>query len=187
MEVDEERFIPPRLKISSQEQDTNIQHFLSALLSIWNLFGEEILKIDNFKRNNHSWSDKLAIGCSLLLIKIHVFEAFIFFKARTKTSILQIFVLISLKCSPLPAEQPTGLADRAQNLRQVIFMKTSFGTRVSRIGLAVFWTSFYEIFMKYFYLASSHSPFFSNLGNQNYTNVKTQIKKTREVRSTTLV
>ena len=54
MEVDEERFIPPRLKISSQEQDTNIQHFLSVLLSIWNLFGEEILKIDNFKRNNHS-------------------------------------------------------------------------------------------------------------------------------------
>ena len=170
MEVDEERFIPPRLKISSQEQDTNIQHFLSVLLSIWNLFGEEILKIDNFKRNNHSWSDKLAIGCSFLLIKIHVFEAFLYFKARTKTSILQFFVLISLKFSPLSAEQPPGLADRVQNLRQVIFMKTSFGTRVSRIGLAVLWISLFLLW-NIFYLASSHSPFFSNLWNQNYTNV----------------
>ena len=73
MEVDEERFIPPRLKISSQEQDTNIQHFpprgggipsrvylLGAFFSIWNLYTEENIKNNQFlTRNNHSLLDKL--------------------------------------------------------------------------------------------------------------------------------
>ena len=57
------------------------------------------------------------------------------------------------------------LDPRAQNLRQGIIMKTSFKTRVLRMGLG----SFVDINIP----VSSYSPFFSNLSNQNLQNVKT--------------
>ena len=54
-------------------------------------------------------------------------------------------------------------------------MKTIFETRVSGMGLG----SFVDIFvMKYFfYLVSSHSPFLSNLLNQNLQNVEISKRK----------
>ena len=71
MEVDEERFIPPRLKISSQEQDTNIRHFPpggGGVLLLGYTFSvlfcrygtEKTIKNNQFLTiNNHSLLDKL--------------------------------------------------------------------------------------------------------------------------------
>ena len=66
---------------------------------------------------------------------------------------------------------------RAQNLRQGIVMKTSFKTRVLRMGLgsSVDINIFvYEIF---FYLFPLYSPFLLNLLNQNLQNIKTPKRK----------
>ena len=55
-------------------------------------------------------------------------------------------------------------------------MKTSFRTRVLRMGLGSFVDIdfCYEILL---YLVSLHSPFFSNLSNKNLQNVKTPKRK----------
>ena len=71
----------------------------------------------------------------------------------------------------------------AKNLRHSIVMKTSFKTRVSRMGLGI--CVIINIFvMTYYFFSFSYSPFFSNLLNQNLHKCEDPKKETREFRST---
>ena len=62
---------------------------------------------------------------------------------------------------------------RAQNLRQGIVIKTSFKTRVLRMGLGSFVDINIFVDEIFFYLFSLYSPFLLNLLNQNLQNIKT--------------
>ena len=77
---------------------------------------------------------------------------------------------------PIPSYNISKINPRAQNLRQGIVMKTSFKTRVLRMGLG----SFVEIsifVMKYFLFSFFIFSILSNLLNQNLHKVKTPKRK----------
>ena len=77
-------------------------------------------------------------------------------KTKTMLIILSCYSTLHLQTNP-----------KAQNLRQGIVMKTSFKTRVSRMGLGIFVNISIFVMKYYFFSVCLYSPFFSNLLNQN--------------------
>ena len=120
------------------------------------------------------------IGCAHLLFQLLIvtickhlsktisinFRGLIFSWVFTRLRFLNLFAIRSILKPSLSPKLKTGY----------IVMKTSFKTRILRMGLG----SFVDInifVMKHFYSVSSYSPFFSNLLNQNLQNVKTPTRK----------
>ena len=81
-----------------------------------------------------------------------------------------------LRFHPIPPFNFSFIVPLSRNLRPGIVLKTSFKTRVTRMGLGSF-VNINIFVMKYFFKVCLYFPFLSNLLNQNLQNVKTPKKE----------